>query len=231
MGLFDLFKKKSKAPAEQEETMPPPSPPKKAIPTVRIPEKIGDCARVYYYPKVKIIPVPDARALAEEMQETGDWKLEATKEAFGVELTYHGEAFASLAERENMVSDWLQRGDPMFIVLGNLGDSGDYVALAFYRDEQKRLANREYEVVKLTRYTNEDAQFALMGLTPGTKLDLEEDYDREDSVLVMYGDAIGALPKRHAKRFLEDGCSGAFLDRLEYDDEKDKDVPYIRIYW
>lgn len=238
MSLFDLFKKKAPAPpparmgeVEGKAVVPPPAPPSRKSVSVRIPDRIGDCIRAYYYPKVKIIPVPGARVLAEKMQESGDWKLEATKEPFGIELAYGGEAFASLAEREDMVSDWLQRGDPMLIFLGNLGDSGNYAAIAFYRDEQKRLAHRESEVVKLTRYANQDAQFALMGLEPGVKLDVEEDYDREGSVLVMCGDAIGALPKKSAERFLDEGCAGVFLDHIDYDDEKDKDIPYVKIYW
>ena len=66
----------------------------------------------------------------------------------------------------------------------------------------------------------------------GEKVDLEEDYDGDDSVIVSsVGMEIGHLPKKQARKFVADGCAGAFVEEIEYDDEKDRYIPHIRIYW
>ena len=244
MGLFDFLKKKqpnstmvTQTPEEKavepqkiQKTFKPYIPQSPQNPDVTIPDRIGSCLRVYYYPKLKISPAPSAEDQAKNMQETGDWKLEPVEAESGVNLLYHGEVFALLLDKVDMVKDWLKRGDPMIAILSNLGDSGNLAAIAFYRDEEKRLASRNFDIVKLTRYANEDAQFNLAGLQPGDKLELEEDYEREDAVNVLYGAEIGALPKKYAKKYIDEGCAGVFLDHIDTDDNY-KDVPYVKIYW
>lgn len=205
--------------------------PKKDKGFVSIPNKIGDCIRVYYYPKVKFSPDSEAERLALEMQETGDWKVDLRHEDSKINVYYHDEFFGTVLEKEDMVIDWIKRDDPLFCILGNFGDSGYYLALAFYRDEQKRLSNRESSIIKLIRCTSEDSQMNMIGLQPGEKLDLEEDYEREDGVNVLAnGCKIGALPKRQAIKYLEEGCAGVFLERMENDDNF-HDIPYVKIYW
>lgn len=197
---------------------------------VTIPSRLGDCLRVYFYPKAKIQPADGALEMARAMQASGNWALDAVATESGVALMYQGQKFADLLERYDMVKDWLARKDPMLIYLGNLGDSGNYVAIAFYRDEQKRLAYREQQVVRLTAYASEDHQDAILAREEGDKLDLEGD-DPESGVEVCYGDTLGKLPKAAAKRYIEEGCAGVFLDHVDYDEEKDKYIPYVKIYW
>ena len=200
-------------------------------PDVMIPDKIGDCVRLYLYTKLRIAPVSNAVEIVNVMQETNDWILTAKKTQAGIELDYHGEPFAALLDKVDMVSDWIERGDPMFICLKSIGESGQFVLIAFYRDEQKRLANRENTVIKLIKYANQDAQSCMIGLTGGEKLDLEEDLSEDDVVSVSSCNGIiGYLPKKYANRYMEEGCAGAFLDRIEEGDNM-KDVPYIKIYW
>lgn len=197
---------------------------------VTIPARMGDCILTHSYPEVKIQPAEDAVEIAEEMQASGSWALDAVATVDGVELRYQGRKFADLLERCDMVRDWLERGDPMLIYLANIGASGDYVFLAFFRDEQKRLAHREQQVVRLTAYASEEHQDAIIAREAGDKLDLKGD-DPDDGVEVCYGDVLGKLPKAAARRYLDEGCAGVFLDHVDYDDEKDKYIPYVKIYW
>ena len=216
-------------PVAHTATAPKISSPKKV--DVTIPRKIGDCQQVYRYDRLTIAPVADAVKIALEMQRSGDWELDAVKVPSGVELQYHGAPFAALTQKEDMVSDWLDRGDPLFACLGNVGDSGNSACIAFYRDEMKRLASHENIVVKLIRCTNEEAQLNLTLAEEGDKLELEEDYEHEDSVVVLLdGSEIGALPKRQAIKYMEEGCAGVFLDHLDTDDNC-RDIPYVKIYW
>lgn len=216
-------------PAQASEKVPAPAQQQKRN-DIMIPSRIGDCIRVHYYPKAKIQPADGALELAQAMQASGNWALDAVATESGVALMYQGQKFADLLERYDMVKDWLERKDPMLIYLGNLGDSGNYAAIAFYRDEQKRLAYREQQTVRLTAYASKDHQDAILAREAGDKLDLEGD-DLEDGVEVCYGDTLGKLPKAAAKRYIEEGCAGVFLDRVDYDDEKDKYIPYVKIYW
>lgn len=197
---------------------------------VIIPERIDDCIRVYYYQKLSIEPVENAQEIAESMSESGDYKLEASKSEDGIVLTYQGQKFALLTSKTDMVSDWLSRGDPMLIYLGNFGPSGNHVAIAFYRNEQKRLAYREQQVVKLTAYASEDAQDEIGTLEPGDQLDIEGD-DPDDGIEIWHNSRIGKLPKSVAKKYAEEGCAGVFFEKSDYDIEKGKEIPYVRIYW
>lgn len=240
MGLFDFLKKKNEPqkteiphekPIAKQIKYQEPDPPRPRKKFVSIPHRIGDCVRSYYYPKVKFSPSSDAERLALTMQETGEWEVTLQQEDSKIVVYYHGDLLGELLEKEDMVKDWLKRNDPMFCALGNFGNSGNYLALAFYRDEQKRLSSRESTVVKLIRCTNEEAQLNLTGAEEGDKLDLEEDYEHEDSVVVLLdGAEIGALPKRQAAKYMEEGCAGVFLDHLDMDDNC-RDIPYVKIFW
>ena len=242
MGLFDFLKGKSsvqKVPVQKtddkikkafHQQAAPIVPEKPQKPNVYIPNRVGDCLRVYFYQNIKFQPYEIADSLADEMVKSNDWALTPIKSGDRIDLYYHETPFAILSDRVDMVSDWLKRNDPMVVILQNMGPSGNFASIAFYRNEEKRLASHESTVVKLVRYANEDAQFNLSGLEPGEKLDLEEDYEREDSVNVLYGAEIGALPKKQSQRYIEEGCAGVFLDHIDIDDNL-KDVPYVKIYW
>ena len=216
MGLFDFFKKPTKQAQQpkieetkqepEEKISCPAQPIVKPAPKydVTIPKRIGKFVLVYCYDKLSIMPAQNAQEMAQNMLISNDWELSAAKAESGkIELFYYGQEFATLQEKEDMVSDWIKRSDPMKIYLKNLGNSGNFATVAFYRDEQERLSKRETSVVKLTRCTNEDAQLSMIGLEEGDKLELEEDYEREDSVNVLVdGAEIGALPKKYSVKYI-----------------------------
>lgn len=207
-----------------------------------IPEFVSGKPLVYRYNKLSFIPSDSAKAEIEKMSPDNDLELNASVSENGIALYHNDILIGYTEERKEMISDWLRRGDPLKIWLENLGDNGNYFNIAFYRDEQKRLAFRENSVVKLTRYANSDAQDNMIGILVGVKLDFDDDYDDYDfdyynddipegTVFITYcGDAIGTLPKRVAEKYLNEGAAGVFLDHMDYDD-KGNDVPYVKIYW
>lgn len=233
--------KATPAPASTPEPKPKATPVKqdKPEPTqkadFKIPERIGDCLRVYFYADLRVDLTTEAMQIAEKMQSDNKWTFDVANKSEEIELSYNGELFGKLCDKSDMVADWLKRGDPLIIGLKTISDDANLPCqafAAFYRDEKKRLANRENEVVKLVKYTNKDIQENICYMHEGEKVDLEEDYDGDDSVIVSsVGMEIGHLPKKQARKFVADGCAGAFVEEIEYDDEKDRYIPHIRIYW
>lgn len=83
----------------------------------------------------------------------------------------------------------------------------------------------------MTAFKAESKQDVLSCLEETDELELEENWDKEDSVAVVYmGDTIGNLPKKYAQRYISDGAALVLLDHIEEDDEFIK-KPYVRIYW
>ena len=196
-------------------------------PNVIIPSKIGTAWKKYYYPDEEFEPMPESEELAHEMQKTNDWKLGVNNDGAFMTLTYHGLPFGIVKnqKRADMLKDWIERNEPLLIFLSHFGASNT-VAMAFYRDDEARLSYRESTIVKLTRYSNEDAQLSISILENREPLD----FDEEDEETIAISD-IGYLPKSAAKKYAEEGAAGVFLDHVDYDDEKDKYIPYVKIYW
>lgn len=202
---------------------------------VRVPEMIGGQSLVYYYNKIPFLPSESAEAEINKMKSANDWELNISISGDEVKVSHNEVCIGVVKGREDMIKDWMCRDDPLKVWLENFGDSGNYVFLAFYRDEQKRLESHENTIIKLTRCANKDAQSSMSGIQEGVKLDFDENYDLEapdDTVFITYyGDAIGALPKKVAEKYLDEGAAAVFLDHIDYDYEKDKDIPYVKIYW
>lgn len=252
MGLFDLFKK-NKAPKREPAKIdlnkhPVPTAaantghldvapviPKPKKIDVYVPDRIGELLRVYHYSRVPFEPTTDAETEVEKMQAEKKWELTAEADGKTVYIKHNDVRIGVMKSREDMIRDWLRRNDLVKIWLESFGKNGDYVTLAFYRDEQKRLSYRENTVVKLTRYAKSEIQDTIMSVQDGSMLDFDEDYSYdlpEDTVMVTYeGVSIGALPKKIANRYLDEGAAAVFFDHSDYDIEKDKEIPYVKIYW
>lgn len=202
---------------------------------VDVPSRIGSCILVYNYAGVRISLLNNTSSVFEAMAKEKDLELTADYgEDDSIVLSHKGTTCAVLRGREDMVSDWLDRGDPFLIYLDSYKDGAATVHIIFYRDEQKRLSHRESQVVRLTRYANEDAQIGLIGVKSGDKVELSAEYDArsgDEYVAVDNGFEIGALPKAAANRYLSEGAAGAFIDHVDYDIDKDKSIPYVIIYW
>lgn len=160
------------------------------------------------------------------------WYLSAKQVGQEIHLFSAETDLGVLTERVDMVSDWIRRSEPYLIILERVNSETECtVMLVFYRDKQKYYANREQTVIALTAFKSEAKQDALSCLGESDELDLEEDWDKEDSVVVTFmGDAIGKLPKKYAQKYISDGAALVVFDHTEEDDEFIQ-KPYVRIYW
>ena len=246
MGLFSIFKKKEK-PAQTkplvEETVAqtkvseisPGSPKTPEIKRNRIYvyEMKNGLNKVYQYARIKIDLAETASEIIGEMESANNWSVSFDVSGTAVLVSYNGRVLGTLLDRVDMVRDFIRRNDLVLGWLETNSKTTNTLVLAFYRDERKRLANKESEVVKLTRCLNQEAQDTMIGLDDGVALTLDDDYDYtapEGTVFVLFGSAMGALPKKQANRYLEEGVAGVFLEYFDYDD-RDRQIPYVRIYW
>ena len=236
-GVYSCSKKKkSKNTTQPVASLLVERPASTSKPDYRIPQKMGECLLLYQYANLKVSPSEQAISIAKSMQAANEWLFDIREHEGQINLYFSNNYFGELLEKTDMVLDWLKRDDPVIVGLKNINDQDGISCIAFaafYRDEQKRLAYRENEIVRLVKYAKKDAQESLSFSSKGEKLDLEEDFDAENSVVVSdsCGNEIGYLPQKQAKRFLAEGCAGAFLESADYDDEKDKYIPHIKIYW
>ena len=150
-----------------------------------------------------------------------------------IELVFNGKVIGTISDssKAQMVSDWKRKGFPCSaIVLRSCVE----VVLRFYRDKRIGNEHRQQNVFALTAYKSDDKQDTILCLSPGDELDLEEDWDHEDSVIVLgIGEPIGKLPKKYATKYLNEGAYCVYFEKYEeVDDEYNYIVkPFIRIYW
>ena len=150
-----------------------------------------------------------------------------------IELVFNGKVIGTISDssKAQMVSDWKRKGFPCSaIVLRSCVE----VVLRFYRDKRIGNEHRQQNVFALTAYKSDDKQDTILCLSPSDELDLEEDWDHEDSVIVLgIGEPIGKLPKKYATKYLNEGAYCVYFEKYEeVDDEYNYIVkPFIRIYW
>ena len=80
--------------------------------------------------------------------------------------------------------------------------------------------------------SSEDRQGSFYLLEDGEKLTIQED-DYKDgvfNVLDYCDDPIGDLPVKYARIHEECPFGAIFVDHIDYDEEKEKYIPYVRIY-
>nr|DAU25772.1 MAG TPA: hypothetical protein [Caudoviricetes sp.] len=207
-------------------------------PFVSVPRVIENLCLCYDYSNIKFSPSAQAENAVIQIKEQNDWELELQINDSGEIHIYKFDIdMGIILDRQEMIKDWLKRNDLIRVWLKNYGVGGNMVFLAFYRDEQTRYKNRgcKSEIVKLTQYLSEDIQYTLYELQPGIELEFHEVYDfstSEDSIWIEdLNRKIGKLPKKQEKKYLEEGASAVFLHNIEYDVEKDKEIPYVIIYW
>ena len=138
-----------------------------------------------------------------------------------------------VVERFEMICDWLQRGDLIVCKFTSFGIGNQKIWICFYRDEIKKYAYCNSAVVKLTAYSAAAKQESIETLKPLELLSLTEDdwTDNKVNVLDWCEEPIGSLPKKYANLFLEDSINRVLFDHMEYDDEKDKYIPFVKIFW
>lgn len=248
MGFFDLFKKKAPE-TSASATAPPPSHPvevkKQSVPTyiapnttkekldIVIPEmKDGSPLKYTYNVKINLT---DEVALRRH-HELEDWYFDPVIIDGEIHLLLGEDDIGTLADRVDMLIDWITREDPYIICFKNLSETDGATAfLAFYRDKRKGNEWRDQTVVGLTAYKSNARQEIIMFLHEGEEVDLEENEEGTGVNVVSGGDVIGKLPAKYAKRYEKEGAYAAFVEKIESDDGGSnldfKDQPFIRIFW
>lgn len=232
--------KKKKAPAKKkavsskvekpkEETVPE----KEETAQITIPNSKDGIPLAYKYSKQEIAQLNYDVAMT--AVHNNSWELSAALENNEISLYLDGAKIGILSGTHvDMMKDWIKNEEPYLIYLENINTEQKtaVASLFFYRDKRKSLAYREQTVVKLTRYSDEYAQLTIPFLTPGTELDISEEYDLDtDYVSISSGFEIGRLPKKISERYFEEGAAACFFDHYEEDPNSLKYIPFVSIYW
>lgn len=202
-----------------------------------VPKKINGIPLVYKYSGVAVSNFDFAVGMS--AANNHDWKMEIQTDGIICNIIYNGLKLGEVGnkKRADMLFDWVRNGEPFLVYLENINteQKSATIFIAFYRDKQKKLANHEQTIVKLTSYSSEKKQFAISLLDPGDELDIDNGFsDRtgdEFTAVFSAGEEIGRLPKKILTRLTDEGAAACFFEKSEYDPEKGKDVPFVRIYW
>lgn len=234
--------KKKKAPAKKktvsskvekpkEETVPE----KEETTQITIPSSKDGIPLAYKYSKQEIAQLDYDVAMT--AAHNNSWELSAAIENNEISLYSDGAKIGLLSGNHvDMMKDWIKNEEPYLIYLENINTEQKtaVASLFFYRDKRKSLSYREQTVVKLTRYSDEYAQLTIPFLTPGTELDISEEYDLDkdtEYVSISSGFEIGRLPKRISERYFDEGAAACFFDHYEDDPNSLKYIPFVVIYW
>jgi len=137
---------------------------------------------------------------------------------------------------QDMVLDFLRRGDPIQSFITNIDESTDTVQLSigFYKvkseqSEYDRLIStgQPYKTFKLTGNRNEDMQDTLSCCDEEEEVEYEFDYEKEKYV-AMCGDEIGYFSKS-AEKYLEEEHP-AFIEEIE-EDEDGKYIVKVAVFY
>ena len=208
-----------------------PSTPKKEV-NITIPEWKDGAERKYWY-SVKI-NVTDMKTLSERAI-AKEFLLDVKEISGEIHVFSGNNDIGILEDKVDMIQDWLKRNDPYFFCMEHVyPDEPEKPCtgiLAFYHDKRKGQEWRDQTVVALTAYKGEEKQSTICFCKEGEELQLEEDYEHEDTIIVLScGGEIGKLPKKYAKKYLDEDAYGVFYGKTEFDDDY-KEKPFVRIIW
>lgn len=204
---------------------------------IYVPGIIGNKALIYKYYDIKFAPTNKAYQIARQMNDKNDMELNYKIDDSGkIHLEKYNTDMGVVLDRTDMINDWAKRNDLIRFWLSDIENGKNILVVAFYRDEQARLKHCDTNIVKLTNCYSEDSQMEITCLEKGVKLDFDDnyidDYTDDDSVhIVNEGQSIGKLPKKYADKYLDEGAAAVFLDHVDYNNETDKETPYVIIYW
>ena len=197
--------------------------------TITFPEKINNFNRAYFYPDVKIIPVPDG----------------ASHVVVGEPLTFYNEddsvsvfqgdyCIGHMVENRlaDMVRTWIKSEDPILGYVAEYSENGSsaQIGLAFYQDKLAKFLSRnpDAKTYKLAGKPDED----YLGVTAGDICTVDHDYEHDQYVVLCYGSVIGRLPAAALSFAEKQECEPEDLTvivaSVEYDFDKDRDV--ISVY-
>lgn len=198
-------------------------------PVITFPERVNNFNRSYFYPDVKIIPVPDG----------------ASHVVVGEPLTFFDEddavhinqgdcciGYMEETRHAGMIRDWIKSGDPVLAYVTKYADDGSSaeIGLAFYQDKLARFLarNPDAKMYKLAGKPDED----YLGVSVGDICTVDHDFEHDRFNVVCYGSVIGRLPASALTFAEQNECDPedltVYVASVEYDLDKDRDV--ISVY-
>lgn len=202
-------------------------------PSVSFPKKYQDKNRAYFYPDVKIQPVPGGSGF----MVPGD-PLSFSCSDDSVQVLQGTHCIGTMVENRlaGMVRDWQKAGDPVlaYVTEYSADSSSAIIGLAFYQDLIARFLKKN-PGAKTYKLAGKPDDLAF-GYEVGSRCSVECDADDPDSVkyYVMFeGSPLGRLPSSAVRYAEQQGYSPEDLEVLiasvDYDLEKDRDVICVYI--
>lgn len=197
-------------------------------PKITFPDKINNFNRAYFYPDVKISPVPGGAAYV----------------VVGEPLTFYDEDPVSVYQGDHcighmeenqlaeMVRTWISSGEPILGYVAKYAENGSHaeIGLAFYQDRLARFLSRNPDAksYKLAGKP-EDGYF---GVSAGDVCTVDHDYEHDRYNVVSDGFVLGRLPAAALSFAEKQECEPEDLTvivaSIDYDFDKDRDV--ISVY-
>lgn len=207
-------------------------------PKIQLSKVWQNAVLLYHYSNITFLPAPGAEDIADKMNAARDFELKIKQDGDHLFAYYGDEKFCEITSRQDMIKDWIARNDPLLVYVCKFNSEEKQYLLhvAFYRDEQTRLKDHENEIVALVGWKkyfkeNEEYGIAHYGVNKGEMLYFKEDEETDAVYISGYGDTIGRLPQKQAKRYLDEDASAVFLDHFDYDEKADAEIPVVKIYW
>lgn len=201
---------------------------------ISVPSSVEKERLVYKYDLVSLDLYPEADEIAGSAREHNSFEFSLDVCSDKTTFILCGQPFGVLSSGRlaQMIFDFENRGDTVKAWLQKYDEDGGFAFLAFYQDEEKKYASRSSNTYKLTRYAANAIQENIAFSSPGDRLEIEEDDDDEEKLWVTDGlNRLGLLPKTAANKYLDEGAAAVFLSSVEYDEDRDKHVPIVKIYW
>lgn len=188
---------------------------------------------VYWYPNTHVSNVD--RDMLRKIADTGNFVVELSlSEDKKIYVMKDGAIVGCVEEKQNILKDWISRGLPMVCEFTAFRQGKEAVSIALYRDDEKRLSDKQFVVTKLTSCMSEDKQEIIWFLEKGQKLFLEVDDNDKPYIRDIQNNAIGNLPSKYKDAYFEDAIAGVFFDHSEKSENAngdEKDIPYVKIYF
>lgn len=200
--------------------------------SVYFPDVLNGIPMVYYYPNNLILDlnVP----LFDRLVDEKSFEVEAIADtAGGVEIRKDGQLLGRVQKHGSMIFDWQRREDPMLCKITNIREGNEAVGFGFYRDMESKLTDCKMEIARLAKNRSKDMQISVSCMSDSACLNIAPEYiDESGSIPVLHvtQGEVGCLPKKFNKIHEDYGIRGVFVDHVE-EDENEKFVAYVRVYW
>ena len=198
-------------------------------PVITFPSKVDHFNRAYFYPDVKIIPVPDGASHVV----IGE-PLTFIDNEDSVQINQGDFCIGHMEDTRHarMVRDWINSGEPILAYVGKYADDGSYaeIGLAFYQDKLAKFLARNPDA-KTYKLAGKPEEYYI-GVSEGEICTVDHDYENDRYNVLADGIIIGRLPAAALTFAEKNECDPedltVYVASVEYDVDKDRDI--ISVY-